>query len=300
MPDPNPGGTVDLSDAPFTLDNATFDSLFPADSPVVVAQVTTPSVQGSTPPPPPPQTSAQPQTPSAPYLKGAKSIYNTPEAAVQGIDQKDALIDQLRQRYALTTGIDPITGQPVNGVAAPQKSDSYYQNPEKYLEDLYQAASKGGPQAYRDVQGKFIMDALSPMQPYLQRAARDQALDALSTQIPDSRAYIGSPQYQVALDANPELKNAIVAAETDMKWHSRLTDLYRVAYYTGKGMQLPEILKTATPSQQPTTQTPVRPTMQSTTPNPPTVQTQRPGFRGIESIRGTIAEMEARGAKLEF
>lgn len=294
-----PNGVVNLSDSPAGLDDATFDSLFPAEAAttVIPAPQTQPTPQPENPPPPAPQAQPVTPSPSAPFLKGEKSVYNSPEAALQGINQKDALIEQLRQRYALTTGIDPITGQPI-GQAQPQSQNlDYFDNPSKYVADLYSAA-KANPEAYRDVQAKFFMDTLKPLQPLMQRVAREQALETLATEVKDAPAFIGTPAYQKALDSNTELKDAIAVAETDFKFHSRLPALYKLAYLTGQGMQLPELLRAnAAPQSQPTPAP--RPTVQPTTPSMPTA-TARPSFKTLDGIRAVIADAEARGATLDF
>lgn len=305
-----PPGTVDLSDAPAGLDDATFDSLFPSDGQNVVAapqaQPVTQTVQQQQQPTPqaqPVTQVTQPSTTSQPFIKGDKSVYNTAEAAVQGINQKDALIETLRQRYALTTGIDPITGQPVtqaNQPIQPQVPD-YNQDPKLYMQDLYKAAQTT-PEAYRDVQQKFLLDTLKPLQPYIQKAAREQAMEALTSDpsLKDAGTFIGTPAYQAALDNNPELKNAIVAAESDMQWHSRLPGLYKIAYLAGRGQQLPDLLaqqSAAIPNSTPSA--PVRTTAQPTTPNAP-APSARPSFGTLEGIRATIAEAEARGMQLTF
>ena len=104
-----PGGVVQLSNAPGGLDDATFDSLFPAESSQQVVQpaqqvAAKPDAQQT-------QTSTTQQT--QPFLKGERSLYNSQEDAVRGVNEKDALIEQMRQRYALVTGMDPITGKPI-------------------------------------------------------------------------------------------------------------------------------------------------------------------------------------------
>src|SRR5487761_1287678 len=297
-----PNGVVDLSNAPAGLDDATFDSLFPAEASTQVftaAQpqpVTAPGTAAATEP------QAQPVTqPSAPFLKGDRSVYNTQEAALQGINQKDALIEQLRQRYALTTGIDPITGQPVGHNPTPQNID-YSSDPKKYIEDLFAAAQDASkdPSAYVGVQSKFISDTLKPLQPLMQRAAREQALQTLGNEIKDAPAFVGTPAYQKALDSNTELRDAIASAETDYRWHSRLPSLYKIAYLTGQGMQLPELLR-ANAAPQPQTQTSPapRPTSQPTTPSMPTA-TAPPTFKTLDGIRSVIADSEARGLTLDF
>lgn len=300
-----PGGVVQLNNAPGGLDDATFDSLFPAEP------SQTQSVQQTTAQPVTQQTqqtqTTQPVTQPTQndfFLKGDHSVYKTAEEAAQGINQKDALIEQLRQRYALTTGIDPITGKPVAAQGQPQEAVDYYQQPDQYLDALYNAAKKGGPEAYRDVQAKFLFDALKPLQPVIQKAARDQALESLATEIPGTKGFVGTVPYTKALDLNPELKQAISISESDQRFHSRLPGLYKLAYLTAQGMQLPELLKaqasqTQTPTQTQTQGQPVRTTVQQTTSSPAT-QAARPSFKTIEGIRAVIADMEGRGVKLDI
>jgi hypothetical protein len=304
-----PGGVVQLTQPPAGLDDQTFDSLFPAES----ASVTVAPAQQVT-AQPGQQTQQTQQTQSTPttqqtqndyFLKGNSSVYKTPEEATKGINEKDALIEQLRQRYALTTGIDPVTGQPV-GQAAPQQQQDYFQNPAKYLDDLYSAAKAGGPEAYRDVQAKFMMDTLKPLQPILQKAARDQAAVEVSNDpagpIKGINEFLTSPGYQKALDSNPELKQAISVGETDYRFHSRLPGLYKLAYLTAQGMQLPELLKAQAAQSHTTTQPtqPVRTTVQPTTTSRSTTQGTNPSFKTLEGIKAIIADSEARGINLNW
>lgn len=293
-----PGGVVQLQQAPAGLDDATFDSLFPAESATVVVapaqQATSQPVQQQT-----SQTQTSTQTPNDFFIKGERSVYKTAEDAQKGINEKDNLIEQLRQRYALTTGIDPITGQPVGQTQQVQSTD-YSQNPTKYLEDLYKA-SQTGADAYRDVQQKFIMDSLKPLQPIIQKAARDQATAEVSTEIKGITEFLTSSAYNRALDSNPELKQAISVGEQNSQFHSRLPGLYKLAYLTSQGMQLPELLKAQGTHSQTTNQqaTPVRTTVQPTTPATPT-RTAQPNMKTIDGIRATIADLESRGASLSF
>lgn len=300
-----PGGVVQLGQAPAGLDDATFDSLFPAEP----SQVVQPTQQVAAKQDPQTQQTQQPviqQGQNGYFLQGEKSVYKTAEDAQRGINEKDAVIEQLRQRYALTTGIDPITGKPVGVNGQPQDVVDYSLQPDRYLDDLYNAAKKGGPEAYRDVQSKFIFDTVKPLQPILQKAARDQAVETLSTEIPAAKAFIGTANYTKALELNPELKSAIAIGETDHRFHSRLPGLYKLAYLTAQGMQMPELLRAQATQTQTTSQTqqtqaqPVRTTVQQTTTSPSTTQATRPSFKTIEGIRATIADMESRGAKLDL
>ncbi len=303
-----PRGVVDLSGAPAALDDATFDALFPADG---VSRVTpAPQVQSQGTPPAAPQTpiATATQTPAATptddvFLKGERSLYKTKEAALEGLNQKDALIEQLRQRYSLTTGIDPITGQPVGQAAlqSPQQID-YQQNPNQYLDDLYKAAKEGGAEGYRNVQAKFILDLLKPIAPILQNTVRQQAVKQVTSEIAGFDTFVGTPAFGRALDANPQLKDAISTAESDFRFQSQLPGLYKTAYLVAQGMQLPEILQAQTVPRQAQTQTQTphaRPTVTPSTPSAPT-QTVAPNLRTIDGIRSIIADAEARGVKLDF
>jgi hypothetical protein len=225
----------------------------------------------------------------------------TPEAAVAGIDEKDARIEQMRQRYALVTGVDPLTNQPVQSTAVAPQDQNYYSNPDRYLDDLYKAAKEGGPQAYRDVQAKFMLDTLQPIAPLMQRMAKEQALEEVAKKLPDIREFSRTPAWQGALEANPELRDAVSVAETDFRWHNRLPDLYQTAYWTGKGMQLPDLLRANAQQQNPnnSTQPQVRPTQQPTTVAMPT-QTTQPSFGTPAGLRSIIADAESRGVSLNF
>jgi hypothetical protein len=299
-----PGGIIQLGNSPSALDDATFDSLFPADgTSVAVApaqQVTQPvgntATQQS-------QTQAQSTTnANEPFLKGNTSVYKTPEAAIAGLNQKDALIEQLRQRYALTTGLDPITNQPVGQRLQPQAdANDYSVNPTKYMDDLY-AATKQGPEAYAAVQEKFIMDKLKPLAPVMTQAARGQALESVARENAEIPKFVGTETYGRTLDENPDLKEAIATAERDYRFHSRLPGLYKLAYLTGQGMQLPEILKASTQTSKSTpsqNQQQVRTTMQNGTLSAAVETTgDKASFKDIKGIKATIAQMEAKGVNL--
>jgi hypothetical protein len=303
-----PGGVIQLGNAPAGLDDATFDSLFPAEPSQTQSAQQTTAKQDTQQTQQVQQTQSTTQTQTQQdqfFLKGDRSVYKTAEDAQRGINEKDAVIEQLRQRYALTTGIDPLTGKPVGINGQPQAEVDYSTQPDRYLDDLYNAAKKGGPEAYRDVQQKFILDTVKPLQPILQKAAKDQAIETLTTELPAAKGFVGSPSYTKALELNPEIKQAITVGETDSRFHSRLPGLFKLAYYAAQGMQLPELLKAQATQTQTTSQTqqvhgtPVRTTVSSTTPSP-AAQTSRPSFKTIEGIRAIIADAEARGVKLDL
>jgi hypothetical protein len=302
-----PGGVVQLQNAPAGLDDATFDSLFPSNPPPIVTQPpqqTAPKPDGNQAPPatqqtPPP--AAQQPPASEPFIKANSSVYKTAEDAVKGINEKDALIDQLRTRYALTTGIDPVTGKPLVPQGQVAELD-YTQNPKQYLEDLYAAASKNDPAAYAGVQQKLVMDTLKPVQPIIAQTVKAQAIQAVSSENPEVGKFVSSAALQTTLEANPDLKTAITTAENDSRFYSRLPGLYKLAYFANQGMQLPELLKAKNPppaNSQTTQPAQVRTTTPQTTLAPGQVAA-RPSFNTIAGIKATIAEMEGKGVKLDF
>lgn len=300
-----PGGVVQLNDAPAALDDATFDSLFPSDGVAAKPQASQTQVQGTqqiqtqqtqT------QTATQTQaTADEPFLKGTNSVYKTKDAALEGINQKDSLIDQLRQRYILTTGVDPITGSPVGITTQTPVEVDYSTNPSQYLEDLHAAAKSGDPAKYAAVQQKFQMDNLKPVMPVIQATVKQQAVQSVTKEIPEFDKFYGSAAYNKALESVDILRDAIVQAESDTKLSSQLPKLYKVAYLVSQGVQLPELLKAnqTQQTQQTQTQTQTRTTARPTTSTIPS-QTAKPSLRTLDGIRATIQDAEARGVSLEF
>jgi len=290
MPEPN----ADLSNAPGG--DLTFEQLFPSDEGNVDAAPPQPAPAPATEPPPAPVAPPpEPQAPAPdePFLKGSKSIYRTREAALEGVNQKDALIEQLRTRYALTTGIDPITGQPVTASGAPAPAKNYAQDHKAYLMDLANAAQKGDPEGYGAAQTKFIYDVLEPIAPIIAQTAREQALRTTEQDVKDFRTFYGSTDYQAALDSNPELKGAIEFAESDIRNQARLPGLYKLTYQVSQGMRLPEMLR-AQQTQQPPNAQPTRTVTPSSTPPPP--QPAAPlSPKTSEGRKALIAQMEAQG-----
>lgn len=268
-----------MSDAPASLDAATLDSLFPAD-PVSTTATTQPT-------PAPPPTATTP-TPNEPFIKGNKTVYKTREEAIEGVDRKDALIDELRQRYSLATGIDPITQRPL--AASPQASDNYATNPQKWFDDLSKAKDA---ETLAAVQSKFFMDTLQPYVPTLAHATKTQAMADVKNEIPDFENIYKSPDFKATLDATPSLREAIETAEGNVKFHSRLPDLYKTAYLVHQGIRLPELLKQAAPTNTPTT---VRTTNNPTSvPPPDSGPTAQLDLSTPEGRKAIIAQAENTG-----
>lgn len=285
MPEP----TVDLSNAPVSLDSQTLDQLFPAEPAATVATTQPPAPVTATPSAPPATT--PPVVPDEPFLKGSESIYKTREAAQRGLDEKDALIKQLRQSYSLATGVDPITKQPINAIA-PQGNESYVLNPKKYVDDLQAAKS---PEQLAKVQQKFVFDTFQPIAPAISSMTKNAAVKQVADSIPDFNTFYGSSEYKATLEANPDLREAVEMAESDIAFHPRLAGLLKLTYLTNKGMQLPELLKkAATPPTQPPARTQLTPSQPA--PTEYTTSNEAPGLGTKAGRQAIIDQFEKSGA----
>lgn len=268
MPEsPAAARSVDLQDAP--SGDLSFDSLFPAEPSDAQLQAAPPPQPVTAAPPVPAAPQAPPAAvPEEPFLQGSKSVYKTRDAAIDGINQKDVVIEQLRQRFVLATGVDPLTNRPASAAPAAPQSPNYAQDAQRYVTDVAAALQRGDVNAYRDAHTKLIFDVLEPVAPALFQTLEEQALRKLDSEVPNSRSFVGSADYQSVLEANPDLRDAIEISRSDMRLAPRLPGLYKLAYQASQGMRLPELLKAQQP-QPPAQPTPVRTTTPATTPDAP-------------------------------
>lgn len=266
-----------------------FDDLFGVDDPLADLE-TTPDPASSEPEKP----QAEPQPPTEPdfYLKSGTSVYKTREAAEEGIRQKDALIEDLRQRMALAFGVDPITRQPVQMPGQVPQEVSYSQNPDRYFQDLVTAAQKGDARAYADVHARYISDLLSPLEPIIQDAARQRAVQSVSKELTDFPQFLGGPEYQKVLEANTELKQAVETAERNFQFHDRLPGLYRLVYLASQGLRVPDLIKAARTAAEP--KPTARPTATSSQ-QAPTPSSARPDLNTTEGRKALMQELESKG-----
>src|SRR5690348_16003975 len=130
MPEPvtppaAPAAAPPSAPATTPVEDINWAELFPTDPGARVP--TQPAT--ATPPATPP--AAQPPVtppPTPEFLKTSTgTVYKSADEAIKGIEHKDTLIEQLRQRYILERGIDPITNQPVQ--PASQAPAPYTQDP---------------------------------------------------------------------------------------------------------------------------------------------------------------------------
>ncbi len=282
---PQVPNSVSLADSPSALDSDTLNQLFPSDSPTSTAGIQMPASQE------PQQTVLAPvQSPAnEEYLSGESSRYKTRDAAVQGLNEKDRLIAQLRQQYSLATGVDPITKQPL-GQRQPAPDENYLNNPDKYLKDL--SAAKSAQELTR-VQTKLVLDTLQPLQPLITSSAKQQALEQTKSQYQDFGAFYGSQEYTQVLEKTPSLKEAIDMAEGDYRFHNRLPDLYSTAYHVRNGMRLPQVIAENAARPAPVATPAPRQSLPQSTPVPPE-PTGRIGLNTPEARKALIAAFEGQ------
>lgn len=221
----------------------TFDELFA--TPESPAQPTTAPANATPVVQPTAQPSAQTPSPEDFFLKGAKSVYKTRDDAQKGLDSKDTLIEQLRNRYILERGVDPVTNQPVNISQNPQVPTNYLQDHARYGKDLAAAASKEDYEAYYNTQSKLIFDLLQPIAPIIQDFAKQRAVDSVSNEVKDFRAFRESEDYKNLMGSEKVLSEAINTAESDFRMHEQLPDLYKLAFWAAQGRKVPELIKAA-------------------------------------------------------
>lgn len=240
-----------------------------------------------------------PQAPATPevkpaedfFLQGSNSVYKSREAAIEGINQKDALIAQLREQL----GHGQTTAPAVAPQPQAQEPTNYAQNPDRYYDDLTTAVQQGDKRAWTSIQTKFIQDTLAPYAPLLQDAGKTKAMTTVSGEIKDFTQFMQSDQYAKTLDKMPVLREAVQVAESRPELYNSLPQLYQLTYYASKGLQLPQILEAAATSKAPNqTAQPTRPPMTPAT-QTPAVTGGRTDLTTPEGRKAYIQQMESGG-----
>lgn len=256
--------------------DALLDDLFPNDEPQV----------NTSPAPAAPQAPAEPAAPPQPpepppFVLETKTgtRYRNIEEAVRGTEQKDELIRNLRNAVVQLSGVDP-----VNGRAVPQEPQSYLANPQRYVEDLAEAAEKKDWARYAGVQARYIGEVnaaqLGAYLPAVQEAGRMRAMEQVSGDIDSFRHFYHSPAYAEILDKHPELREIISFAETNPQYGDRLPGLYRAVYELAAGRNSTSAPATPQPVHSPQP----RPTLTSSTQLPPPAT-------GSQLLPGSVDEL---------
>lgn len=188
--------------------------------------------------------------PDAPFLKAGSTVYKTAEDAAKGIEEKDRVITTLRSQFQERFGVDPLK-DPLPPVARPDSKvpADYLNNPDKYFQDIVEAARSGDPARYRDTQAQFIGQLVAPYVQTIGQYAKTYATTEVAKEFPDFPSIQASEAWKAALDRVPTLKQAISVAESDPRGASQLKDLYSVAYLATRGLKSGESAKIAPQTQ---------------------------------------------------
>lgn len=236
---------------------------------------------------PAPEPVAQPSQPTEPFLRTASgTVYKSAEDAAQGVQHKDELIARLRQEAIERTGIDPVTGQPVQRKVETPKS--YTQDHKRFIDDLSSAAKANDSEAYARVQAQFVNDVMAPFAPVLTTLARSQAVESVSQSIPEFRQFMGSTDYKETMERFPLLRNAIEQSEGNPSASEQLSQLYQMTFALAS--KRPEVVRTPSP-------TIPRPTVSSISlPSvPQNGSTTAPDMGTIEGRKAIIEAQERSG-----
>lgn len=222
------------------------------------------------------------------------SVYKTLDAVTKGIEEKDTLIQQLRDRFRAVTGADPL--RPQEQPPQPQ-SGNYLSNPARFAEDLASAAKEGNAAKYRDTMVGLMEEYFGPAKPLIQEFARSRANEQVRNEFSDFDKFRTSDDFGKVLARNPALGNAIQAAETNIGFSHQLPELYRLAYESFTARRLPELVQAAQQTAASPTQS-VRPTVQSnslTPANPVTQRNDQEMLRTTEGRKELISRFRAMG-----
>lgn len=295
MPTPNNGqmpGTFFKDDIPGG--DISFDELFsPEQTLTNQPQAGAPE---NTPTPTPPQAAP---TVVEDFLKTTGSVYKSKEDAIKGIEEKDALIEKLRQEWILKNGVDPVTQKQVNlgaGHGEPQAPLNYLQDKRKYVKDLEDAVKRNDPEAYANAQLKLVSDMLQPLAPVITDLARQRAVETVSLEMKEFGAFKSSDDYKKVLETNRTLGSAIEAAEQNYTMHAQLPELYRLAYLASQGQRVPELIRQATQATAAQAQ-PTQPqrTMAPSAMTPPNVSNRPPDLTTSLGRRDIIRQFQESG-----
>jgi len=242
-----------------------------------------------------------------PFLRAGETVYKSKEDAAVGMSQKDTLIAQLRDYAIQQTGVDPITGRQVarpqyqgQSQGQPQQPVSYLQNGAQYFADLKKAVDSGDQNGYARIQQQYFAEVAQQQfgmyGPVLQGTIVNNALAAVSREIPEFGQFRSSEAYKATLNRTPTLLNAIQQAEQNPAMADSLADLYRMTWQLNNA----DVLSKAFKAQQTNAANPqnaARPTAAPThaTPGPQVPQVPQ-NFRTDDAARkALIQQFESSG-----
>lgn len=309
MPEPNttnpsPTSTNWLDDAPGG--DIPFSELFGSNPDTSATSTEPPTTAASAPATSEPQATEPAKTTPDPAPASFRiqtktgTVYDSLEAATSGIEEKDTVIEQLRQRFIATTGVDPLKKNPTPAASA-DTSPNYLQDPNKYASDLYEAAKKNDAKQYQQTQLRLFEQYLGPALPMFQEFVKERAQDQVSSQaksfpseVKSFREFRGSGAFQKVMQENEVLAQAITTAEGNFQFSSQLPGLYKLAYQSYVASNLPEVVRAAPAAAATSTPPPTsRPTSTSTTLSPTSPASSQSDQELLRSKEGR-AELKRR------
>lgn len=235
--------------------------------------------------PAPPQVVQEPQ----PFLRTSTTTYKTVEEAVKGTEEKDRVIQKLREEIKAREGQDPIQRER----HAPPVQKSFREDPSQLFDQLADAVTKGDKVRYAQTLNQFQMESLAPYAPLLNEVSREKAIRDLEPTTRGIREFLGSGDYQATMEQLPLLAQAIQWAEQNPEAAlQQLPGLYKTAYLTSLGMKTPDLVRSA--AQQAAVQAP--PQSQR-----PTLQPSNPGFQPSQTsnVAPSLETTEGRKAIID-
>ena len=274
-----PGGDIPFDQLFGTEPEASFSSANPTD--LTTAQTT----------------ATEPVQTTEPSFKEVRtstgSVYKEYDTLVKGIEEKDTLIQQLRDQVKQATGQDPLRRQePVQ-----QQPQSYLSNPTRFADDLASAAKAGDAAKYQGTILGLMEEYFGPAKPLIQEFARSRATEQTSSEYKDFSTFRRSDDFNKVLERNPALAQAIQTSEQNIQFSHQLPELYRLAYESHTARRVPEIVQAA----RQTTAAPVqntRPTVQQTSLTPGNAVTQlsdQEALRTTEGRKEILQRLRAAG-----
>lgn len=260
-----------------------------------------PEPAAAEPPEAPPQ--EPPKQPKFYIKTRTGTVYDDEAKLVEGIEQKDQTIENLRRMVEAVTGADPLK----RSSQTQTTNVSYSENPTRYAEDLTRAAEIGQKtkdwSMYAKVQDQFLLERLEryvgPYLPAVTKVGRQEVLDNVSKDIPGFKDFYGTEAYHKTLETRPKLAETIEAWEkqpADQRAQETLKELYELTWDTAQSKKIPELLTT---NQQTSTSTQPRMPLSSTqlTPTQPPTNNSKPGLETSAGRKALMEQLERKGVR---
>jgi hypothetical protein len=259
-------------------------------------------------------TETQPQT--APARESKKdefflktetgTVYKNSDDAARGIAEKDRIINDLRSKVRALAGVDPLKNESVSDRSQTGSNRSYFDDDKSFVDDLAKAASeasRGNPRAYRDtlvsLVDQTIQSRLGQYLPVVEKVgileARQDAINSISAKNPAIKEFVGSEDYEKALEEVPSLRQAISNAEKFPQYRETLPELLNATWKIALANKTPELIKGNSPNTNPAPRMPMSGSRLAPPTGSNTSQNAKPTMTTSAGRKALMADLEARG-----